>query len=107
MTPADNWKRAERTACRKLGAERSGSVGKQGPDCDKDAPFATQIKRCARPSLKASWLEQAQHDAALDGRPWLLVQVFPNSPKQIATLDLDVLVEILRDADWLPWGKAA
>lgn len=39
------WKKVERVICRSQGGERSGAVGKEGPDCTKETyPFSIQVK---------------------------------------------------------------
>jgi len=39
------WKRVERIVCRFLHGERSGAVGREGPDCTDDTyPFSAQVK---------------------------------------------------------------
>ena len=87
------------------GSERSGPVGREGPDCDEAAPWAVQVKRAPRPQLPGAWLEQARRDARRDaqGRPWVLVQCWyrPGRPRVfIATCELDLISAYSNRGRW-------
>lgn len=105
------WKAAERTVCRLAGGERSGPVGRLGPDCTDAAAWCIQVKRSgAGPALKASWLTQAARDAEADNfgpagraarglapRPWVLVQAVPRTGRAtlyIATMQDTALLAL-------------
>ena len=52
MSPDKTWKAVERAVCRYFNSERTGPVGKEGPDCDHKQ-LAIQVKH--RENLPA-WL---------------------------------------------------
>jgi len=87
------------------GSERTGPVGREGPDCDKTAPWAIQCKRAPTPTLPASWLRQAQRDAERDElrRPWVLVQSWYRRGRPttfLATTELRTLALYSAKADF-------
>lgn len=43
MSPDKTWKAVERAICRYLGSERTGPIGREGPDCDHKQ-LAIQVK---------------------------------------------------------------
>lgn len=60
------WKAAELTVCREyFHSERSGPVGKEGPDCTKDSyPWAVQMKHGLKfPQWLIKDMEQTIEDA--------------------------------------------
>jgi hypothetical protein len=96
------WKDLEGRVCRKLGAKRRPSVGGEGwargTDDDGSCYFAVEVKRTKRMQLRALWLEQARRNAKTDGRPWLLAIGTHGSPRVVAVVDFDLLVELGRKA---------
>jgi hypothetical protein len=98
---SQQWKKDELDVCRMCGSERTGPVGRMGPDCTKAAPWAIQVKRGPRPSLRAAWLEQAQRDQ--DHRPWLLVQAWYRPGRArvfLATCEYGTLAACSNQADY-------
>ena len=91
------WKRLEARVCAALGGRRAGPVGAAVSDC-VGVPFATEIKRCARPALRREWIEQARLQGAREGMPWLLVIAGHNDRRPLAVLDFAELVKLAREA---------
>jgi hypothetical protein len=102
MSQSSAWKDLERRVCRALGAERRPSVGPggwaRGTDDDGNAPFAVEVKRTTRFSLRHSWIEQARRNAKATRKPWLLVIGEHRSPRPIAVLDFYALVQLAQEA---------
>ncbi len=96
------WKDLERRVCRALGAERRPSIGAKGwargSDDDGSAPFAVEVKRTTRLSLRAAWVTQARRNAKAAGKPWLLVIGTHGSPRPVAVLDFYALVQLAQEA---------
>ena len=84
------WKAIERLICRKFGAERSGAVGKRGPDCKSGTkPFAVQIKHRTVPQ----WLLDAMTQTVLDSPiTWLPTLVL--HPKHSSIDDSLVIIKL-------------
>ena len=63
MSPDKTWKSIERAVCRYLGSERTGPVGKEGPDCDHEH-LAIQVKhRENLPNWLLGMVEQTEEQA--------------------------------------------
>ena len=60
--PPSTWKKVDLEVCKRFGGQRTGPVGKDGPDCVGTAPFAVQVKHRAVPQ----WLLDAMMQAILD-----------------------------------------
>lgn len=88
------WKQLELRICRALGGERSGPLGKGAADC-VGTPFAVEVKRCAKPSLREKWLEQARAHGKREGKPWLLVIAGHGDRAPVAILDFHTLVGLV------------
>lgn len=76
------WKAAERRICQALGGRRRGAtvIGVDGhglSDCI-DTEESTQIKRSKRGVPEGRWIEDTKHQAAREGKEWLLVVIKPN-----------------------------
>jgi hypothetical protein len=89
------WKDLERRVCRRWGGERTGPVGRDGPDC-VGTPVAIQVKRTSRTTggIMGSWVQQAKLDARRAGKPWVLVVGTPGSPHQVAACDHERLAAL-------------
>ena len=68
------WKAIELAICRAFGGNRSGPVGKDGPDCVDTAPYAIQIKHGRQvPKTIQKFMEQTLRDAAQGSLPTLVM----------------------------------
>lgn len=65
-----NAKNHERRTCQALGGTRNGP--NPGSDC-LGTPYSVECKRQVKLSLRKAHIEQAKRQAAVDGRPWILV----------------------------------
>jgi hypothetical protein len=65
-----NAKVLERRICTMLGGKRRGPM--PGSDC-VDTPYAVEVKRMKRLSLRAEHVEQARRQGEAEGKPWILV----------------------------------
>lgn len=88
------WKSLELRVCRALGGERAGPQGKHGSDC-VGLPYAVEVKRCTRYSLRQEWLEQARRQSVQEGKPWILVVGEHRDRAPIAVVDFAWLAGIL------------
>ena len=93
------WKALELRICRAWGGQRTGPVGRDGPDCT-GTPLAIQVKRTSSTTggIRGDWINQAKRDGKRAGQPWLLVVGTPGSPKQTAVCDHEWLLELARQA---------
>jgi hypothetical protein len=89
------WKRLERRVAEKLGGTRTGPQGRHGSDV-KGIPYAVEVKRTTRYSLRKEWLEQARRQSRQERKPWMLV-IAEHGAEPIAVVDFDWLVDILAE----------
>jgi hypothetical protein len=96
------WKVIELEKCRALGAERTGPMGRDLPDCDDAAHVALEVKSYKKfVFLTADW-RQAKENAAKVGKPPVLA-VKERSPGrrdivQMRELDWFLLETLADDA---------
>lgn len=87
------WKRHELRVARALGGERNGP----NPGSDVvGTPFAVEVKRMKRLSLRADHLEQARSQGKVEGKPWLLVIATHNDAHPIVVMDFKDFAEFAR-----------
>jgi hypothetical protein len=91
------WKDLERRACRSLGYERRGPMGKGLSDCEQACPWAVEVKRSKRGAIETAWLEQAKRQGKDEGKPWLLVVAGHNDRDPTVTLSFRALLELLEE----------
>jgi hypothetical protein len=87
------WKALELRIARAWGGERSGPVGRDGPDV-AGVPLAIQCKRTGSTTggIRGAWIEQAKRDAKKAGLPWVLVVSKHNDRDPIAVVSHSWLV---------------
>jgi hypothetical protein len=74
------WKAIELKICRLFGGERSGPVGKDGPDCRDTGIFAIQVKHGKQiPAGIQHFMEQTVRDAPRDKLPTLVMHPYGKS----------------------------
>jgi hypothetical protein len=66
LMPPKTWKKIELAICRIFGGQRSGPVGKDGPDCRDTFPFAVQVKHRSCPKWLVAAMEQSVGDLPSD-----------------------------------------
>jgi hypothetical protein len=98
------WKELERRVCRALGGDRRPGIQGDVSDCTDRVPYAVEVKRVKRFCLRDKWIEQARRHSRLDGKPWLLVQARHGSPRLVASLDFQVLVNLTERAGLIGKG---
>jgi hypothetical protein len=91
------WKKLELRTCRALGGQRSGPLGTHTSDCI-GVPWAVEIKRCTKPTLRADWITQARSHGKNEGKPWLLIQATHGSRMPLVTLEFGEFVRLGRMA---------
>lgn len=93
------WKNLELRICRAWGGQRSGPVGRNGPDC-AGTPVAIQVKRTvsATGGIRGAWIAQAQRDALKANLPYLLVVAGHNDRRPVAVVDHAWLLALARQA---------
>ena len=85
------WKNVEREVCRYLGCERTGPVGKEGPDCDCIA-LAVQVKHRENiPNWLKTMVRQTKAQAT-SGPPLLVLHPYG------APIEESLAILTLRDA---------
>lgn len=91
------WKELELRVCRAWGGERSGPVGRDGPDCT-NVPVAIQVKRTSRATggVQGSWIRQARKDGRKLKQPWVLVVAEHGDRAPLAVTDHNWLVTMYR-----------
>lgn len=96
MGVPSTWKKIELDVCRELNGERTGPVGKDGPDCTKaTAPYAVQVKHREVPKWLTDAMEQAEFDCWDDFLPTLVLH-----PKGEAVLDSLIIFRLRDFRDW-------
>ena len=75
--PPSTWKKTELRLCRLFGGERSGPVGKDGPDCTGTEPWAIQVKHGKQiPKTIQKYMAQTVRDTLKGTLPTLLMHAY-------------------------------
>ena len=97
------WKRSERVVARKAGARRNPGSGAATPSNRGDATregvfrlFSLVENRQRQTWNIPGWVREMREKAPPTG-PWLLVASRPGERRQVAILDYDDLLSMLRD----------
>lgn len=85
----------ERRVCRAFGGQRRGPL--PGSDC-VGTPFAIEVKRTKGRVPEARMIAQAELQGKIEKLPWVLVVAGHGDRKPIATLELEVLLDLCRRA---------
>jgi hypothetical protein len=101
------WKNCERRICTAWGGQRSGPLGRDGPDCT-GTPVAIQVKRTGSTTggIQGAWIAQAKRDAKRVGLPFLLVVAGHNDRAPVAVVDHAWLLELATKAGLLATSES-
>jgi hypothetical protein len=95
VMPSSRWKAVELAICKIFGGQRSGPVGKEGPDCTGTGHYAIQVKHRKVPKWLTDAVEQARGDARWQDLP--LVALHPKGKS------IDETLIIIRLDDFREW----
>lgn len=96
---SSRWKGVELEICRRLGGERTGPVGKDGPDCTGIEHLGVQIKHGKQiPKTIQKWMGQTIGDCPEEKLPLLIMHPFQSGIN-------DSLV-VMRFKDYIDWYGA-
>jgi hypothetical protein len=87
------WKQLELRVAKALGGTRTGPQGRHGSDVT-GTPYAVEVKRTTRYSLRRAWIDQARRQARQEAKPWLLVIAEHGDRSPLVVMELATFIGV-------------